>query len=163
MALGGSNISAAAIDELTADQIAEMSIADLYAIQDEIGEAETLWGKRKEALRFALDKRIGEKAAAQRLAAGKDTGVVHITDGDLSIECSLSKRVKWDQKKLAELHARITAAGDDPTVYMQAEYKIAEKAYAPWSDAIKKAFDPARTVTTDKAKYTISDPNEVKR
>jgi hypothetical protein len=162
MALGGKNIDVSALDTMSTEDIAALDIAHLCEFQDEIDEAETLWETRKEALRFAIEKRIGEKAAAARLAADKDTGTVHVPDGELSIACALTKRVKWDQDKMAAIRVRIINGGGDPDAYIKTALTVPEAIYAEMQPAVQAVFRDARTVTTDKEKFVISDPKAPK-
>lgn len=157
MALGGSNVTASAIDEMSIDDIAAFKLADLRSIQGEIDAAKVLWKAREDGLQAALDIRFGEKARALRLAAGKDTGTVHIDDSDLNVACQLGKKVEWDQPKLEAIWQRITAAGEDPKVYMKIAYSVAEAVYSQWPAKIIEAFKPARSVKPEKPKYVISD------
>lgn len=162
MALGGRNVSAVMLDELTGEQVAALSLADLRALQIEVDIATAIWKARLENLQAGLDKKYGEAAAALRLADGKDTGTVHIPEGGLDIACELQKKVEWDQSQLEGLWTKIAAAGDDPAVYMQRELKIKEATFTGWPEGVKAAFSPARTVKPQKPKYIISDPAEKK-
>ncbi len=148
------------IDEMDLDALSQVEISDLAAIQAEIDTAAALWKARFDALQSALDTKFGEQAGALRLAEGKDTGTVHITEGGLNVACELRKTVEWDQPQLEALSDRIKAANEDPGVYMQVERKIKEAAYSTWPKAVRDAFDPARTVKPQKPKYVISDPND---
>lgn len=163
MALGGKNIDVSALDTLSPEGIAELDIETLADFQDEIDDAETLWGARKKALQFALDQRFGESATAKRLEDGKDTGTVHIPEGELSVACELRKKVEWDQEKLAAIRQRIIKGGGDPDIYMRTEYKIAEAVYADFVRQVQDVFNEARTVKPEKPKYIISDPKAPKK
>lgn len=162
MALGGKNINVSALDTLKQEEIAAIDIAHLCEFQDEIDEAISLWETRKENLRFGIEKRIAEKAAVARLADGKDTGTVHIEDGEFSVSCTLTKRVKWDQDKMAEIRARIIAGKGDPDAYMKTALMVPEAIYAEMQPPVQAVFRAARTVTTDKEKFVISDPKAPK-
>ena len=45
--------------------------------------------KQLEHIEFALDLRYAQRAKALRLAQGKDTGVVHFDDGNVSVTADL--------------------------------------------------------------------------
>jgi len=77
----------------------------------------------------ALDMRYAQRAKVLRLAQGKDTGVVHFDDGDVSVTADLPKKVEWDQKQLAQLVARIAAAGDNPAEFIETSYRVSETKY----------------------------------
>ena len=50
---------------------------------------------------------------------------------------------------------RIRAAGDDPSEYVEISFKVPERAYAAWPEAIRQGFEPARTVKTGALKIAI--------
>ena len=63
-------------------------------------------------------------------------------DGDFTVIADLPKRVEWDQGQLAAMVARIRAAGDDPAQYVDVTYRVPERKYAAWPEAIRKGFEP---------------------
>ena len=67
----------------------------------------------------------------------------------------LPKRVEWDQAKLAAMVERIRAAGEDPAEYVEISFKVPERAYAAWPEAIRQGFEPARTVKTGALKVEL--------
>ena len=67
----------------------------------------------------------------------------------------LPKRVDWDQGRLADMVARIEEAGDDPTEYVDLAFKVPERKYAAWPEAIRQGFEPARTVRPGTLKVEI--------
>jgi hypothetical protein len=93
---------------------------------------------------------------ALRAEQRKDTGTVRFTDGDVAIVSELPKRVEWDQARLAAVVDRIRAAGDDPAEYVEATYKVPERAYTAWPEHIRTAFTAARTVRTGKATFKLT-------
>lgn len=163
MALGGKNIDVSALDTMSPEDIAALDIETLADFQDEIDEAETVWDTRKKSLQFSLDQRFGEAATAKRLDAGKDTGTVHLPDGELSVACELRKKVEWDQEKLTVIRQRIAKGGGDPDIYMRTEYRIAETVYADFVRPVQDVFSEARTVKPERPKYIISDPKAPKK
>ena len=50
---------------------------------------------------------------------------------------------------------RIRAAGDDPTEYIEINFKVPERNYVAWPEAIRQDFEPARTVRTGKPKFRL--------
>ena len=103
----------------------------------------------------ALAMRYKIRAANERYLSGKDTGTVRFDDGDFSIVADLPKRVDWNQDRLAGIVARIRDAGDDPAEYVDLTYKIPERKYAAWPEAIRQSFEPARTVRAGTLKVEI--------
>ena len=146
------------IDELInlpVGEIALLPVDLLAAMQREIDAA----GKQMKAVtaRFntALEVRFATRAAEVRSASGKDTGTVRLIEGDFTIVADLPKRVDWDQDRLAAMVERIRAAGDDPAEYVEISFKVPERNYVAWPDAIRQGFEPARTVRTGTLKVEI--------
>ena len=104
----------------------------------------------------ALDIKYADRAHQLRLAAGKDTGVVHFDDGHVRITADLPKKVDWDQKRLAEITRRIAANGDDPSEYVEISYRISETKFNAWPESLKSAFAPARTLKTGKPGFRLA-------
>ncbi len=105
---------------------------------------------------LALDLKYAHRAQQLRLAAGKDTGVVHFDDGDVQITADLPKKVEWDQKQLAAITRRIAASGDDPAQYVEISYRISETKFNAWPESLRSAFVPARTLKTGKAGFRLA-------
>lgn len=108
----------------------------------------------------ALDIKYAEKARALRLTEGKDTGIVHFDEGPIRISADLPKKTEWNQVLLADIARRITAAGDDPGQYIDVSYRVSETKYLVWPDHLRNQFQPARTVKTGKATYSLSPIQE---
>ena len=60
-----------------------------------------------------------------------------------------------DQAKLAGLVESIRASGEDPGQYIEISFSVSERAYGAWPDAIRHAFEPARTVRTGKPSFRL--------
>jgi hypothetical protein len=140
---------------LPAGEIAQLPVELLAALQREIDAA----AKQMKAItaRFtsALEVRYAARAAEARRLLAKDTGTVRLADGDFTVLADLPKRVEWDQARLAAMVERIRAAGDDPSEYVEISFKVPERAYAAWPEAIRQGFEPARTVKTGALKIAI--------
>lgn len=76
----------------------------------------------------------------------KDTGTVHIQADGYDLAGDRPKKVKWDQAELKAIAARIEAAGDDPTEYLDITYTMQERRYTALPASMAKVFAPARTV-----------------
>ena len=98
---------------------------------------------------------ILQREVDERRAAGKDTGTIRFDDGDFTVVADLPKRVDWDQDRLAAVVERIRAAGDDPAQYVDIAFKVPERKYTAWPDAIRASFEPARTVRPGTLKIEI--------
>jgi hypothetical protein len=133
--------------------IAALPTELLATLQEEVEEALARAKRIKDRLDQALDLKFSARAAAVRLAERKDTGTVRLSDDGFVVIADLPKRVKWDQAELSGIVERIRAAGDDPAEYVTIEFKVSERAYGAWPQAIRSAFAPARTVETGKPSY----------
>ena len=131
---------------LSPEEIAALPVEMLAILQREVGELLDRGKAAKASLDGALALRYADRAAAVRRGAGKDTGTVRFDDGDFTVVADLPKRVDWDQDRLAAMVARIRAAGDDPAEYVDTAFKVSERKYAAWPEAIRQGFEPARTV-----------------
>ncbi|MDM7947089.1 MAG: hypothetical protein QUV20_12225 [Oceanibaculum nanhaiense] len=144
-------------------ELTHMPIAEVIALPPEIlvllqedADAEMRSVKAaKTRLDGALTIRYATRAAEERQTAGKDTGTVRFGDGDFTVIADLPKRVDWDQDRLAAMVERIRAAGDDPAQYVDIAFKVPERKYAAWPDAIRAGFEPARTVRHGTLKIEI--------
>ena len=108
----------------------------------------------------ALNLKYAERAHQVRLAAGKDTGTVHFDDGQVRITADLSKKIDWDQARLAEITKRIAANGDNPAQYVEVSYRVSETKFTAWPDSLKNVFAPARTLKTGKPTFRLALPGE---
>ena len=140
---------------LPAGEIAQLPVELLAALQREIDAAAKQMKAVTARFSTALEVRYAARAAEARRACGKDTGTVRIVDGDFTVVADLPKRVDWDQDRLAAMVERITAAGDDPAQYVDIAFKVPERKYAAWPDAIRAGFEPARTVRPGTLKIEI--------
>ena len=143
------------LQALSAAEIAALPVELLAILQHEIDARLKRDTAAKARLDAGLAVRYADRAAEERQAAGKDTGTTRFDDGDFTIVADLPKRVDWDQDKLAAMVARIRDAGDDPAQYVDIAIKVPERKYAAWPDAIRKGFEPARTVRTGTLKVEL--------
>jgi len=140
---------------LPAGEIAQLPVELLAALQREIDAAAKQMKAVTARFSTALEVRYAARAAEARRACGKDTGTVRLVDGDFTVVADLPKRVEWDQAKLASMVERIRAAGEDPVEYVEISFKVPERAYAAWPEAIRQGFEPARTVKTGTLKVEL--------
>ena len=127
----------------------------LLALQEAV-LAETARIKRlRDRLEAGIAQRYGDAAAAERTAQGKTTGTVRIFDGDIVVVAELPKKVSWDQDRLASMAERIREAGDDPTDYLEIAYRVPERRFGAWPDALREGFVAARSETTAKPVYRL--------
>jgi len=127
-------------------EIAVLPVELLATLQREIDEALKHDKAVKARLDGALILRYSARADEERQEIGKDTGTVRFDDGDFTIVADLPKRIAWDQKQLAKMAERIRDAKNDPTEYIDITFKVSERKYTAWPEAIREGFEPARTV-----------------
>ncbi len=139
-----------------AGELAELSSESLFKLKNDAADLLAAAKAIVEHVDRALDLRYAQRAHQLRLAAGKDTGVVHFDDGQVRITADLPKKVEWDQAKLNDITRRIAANGEDPTEYVEISYRISETKFNAWSETLKSAFAPARTLKTGKPGFRLA-------
>ena len=152
------------MNQLTPHQVLAMPAGDLalqtseslFQLKNDAADLRALAKAVVDHLDRALDLKYSKQAHALRLAAGKDTGVVHFEDGHVQVTADLPKKVEWDQKKLADLVRRMTANGDNPAEYVEISYRVSETKFNAWPETLKSAFAPARTLKTGKPGFRLA-------
>ena len=152
------------MNQLTPHQVLAMPAGDLalqtseslFQLKNDAADLQALAKAVVDHLDRALDLKYSKQAHALRLAAGKDTGVVHFDDGHVQVTADLPKKVDWDQKKLADLVCRMTANGDNPAEYVEISYRVSETKFNAWPETLKCAFAPARTLKTGKPGFRLA-------
>lgn len=143
------------LPSLSAQDIATLPVELLSILQREIDEALKRCRAAKTRFDAGVAIRYATRAAEERQLQAKDTGTVRFDDGDFTVVADLPKRVDWDQDRLAAMVERIRDAGDDPAEYVDLAYKVPERKYAAWPEAIRSGFEPARTVRPGTLKIEI--------
>ncbi|MBK8174777.1 MAG: hypothetical protein IPK66_05755 [Rhodospirillales bacterium] len=141
-------------------KVAAQPIEILAALADSLTEMKAFVAAAEARLNAGLDVRFGDRARQLRAADDKDSGRVRLGDGVFVVVADLPKRVNWDQDKLAAVIARIRQSGDDPAEYVRTTYEVSERSYTAWPSAIRRLFEPARTVRLAKPRYVIEAPRE---
>jgi len=139
-----------------AGDLAAYSSDVLFHLKNEAVDQQSTAKSTQDHVDRALDLKYAERAHGLRLAAGKDTGVVHFDDGRVCITADLPKKVEWNQSKLAEITRRIAANGDDPAQYVEITYRVSETKFGAWPESLKSAFVEARTLKTGKPSFRLA-------
>ena len=139
-----------------AGELAQRSSESLFQMKNDAADLLAAAKAIVEHVDRTLDLKYAQRAHELRLAAGKDTGVVHFDDGHVRITADLSKKVEWDQTRLAEITRRIAANGEDPAEYVEISYRISETKFNAWPETLKSAFAPARTLKTGKPGFRLA-------
>ena len=149
------HITLADIHRMPVGQIAALPGDQLALLKGAADEQLTQAKSVADWLDGAISLKYADRAQDTRQDAGKDTGTIRFDDGDFTVVADLPKRVDWDQDRLAAMVERIRAAGDDPAQYVDIAFKVPERKYAAWPDAIRSGFEPARTVRPGTLKIEI--------
>ena len=144
------------IIDIPVGNLAEQSAESLFEIKSNATDFFTLAKALVEHVDQALELKYCAQAHALRLAAGKDTGVVHFDDGRVHISADLPKKVEWNQARLAEITRRIAANGDNPAEYVEISYRVSETKFNAWPESLKSSFAAARTLKTGKPGFRLA-------
>jgi len=145
------------------DDIDRLSIGDIAALPPELlltlqeaALAESARVKRlRDRLEAGIAQRYGAATEAERTAQGKTSGTVRIEDAGVVVIADLPKKVAWDQDRLAAMAARIVASGGNPTEYLEIAYRVSERRFGAWPEAMREGFAAARTETTGKPVFRL--------
>ncbi len=137
-------------------ELADQSSDSLFRIKNDAADFLAAAKAIVEHIDRALDLKYVDRAHQLRLAASKDTGVVHFDDGNVRVTADLPKKVEWDQKQLRELILRIASSGDNPAEFIETSYRVSETKYQAWQESLRSQFTPARTVKVGKASYRLA-------
>lgn len=137
-------------------ELANLASNSLFQVKNDAADLLAIAKALVEHIDRALDLKYVDRAHQLRLDANKDTGIVHFDDGNVRVTADLPKKVEWDQKQLAELVARIAAAGDNPAEFVETTYRVSETKYQAWQESLRSQFTPARTVKVGKASYRLA-------
>lgn len=139
-----------------AGELAQRSSESLFQLKNDAGDLLAAAKAIVEHVDLALDLRYAQRAHQLRLAAGKDTGIVHFDDGQVRVTADLPKKVEWDQALLSNLDARIAANGDNPREFIDVSYRVSETKFSAWATALREQFIPARTVKVGKPSFRLA-------
>ena len=145
------------------NDLERLALGDIAALPPEMlldlqttALAETARVKRlRDRLEAGIAQRYEAAAAAERAAQGKASGTVRVEDENVVIVADLPKKVTWDQDRLATMATRIREAGDDPTQYLEIAYRVPERRFGAWPDAMREGFAAARSETTGKPVFRL--------
>lgn len=143
------------LDRLSIGDIAALPPELLFTLQ-EAALTETARVKRlRDRLEAGIAQRYGAATEAERATQGKSSGTVRVEDAGVVVIADLPKKVTWDQDRLAVMAARIAASGDDPTEYLEIAYRVSERRFGAWPEAMREGFAAARTETTGKPVFRL--------
>ena len=151
------------LNHITLDALVRLPMSEIVALPAvELGrlqkEAEDALRKAKLTVAWldgALSQKYAERANVARADAGKDFGVVRLTDDGVTVVADIDKRVEWDESQLSALMERIATDGENPRDYVEVSLRVSERKYAAWPPHIRRVFEPARTVRTGKESFEL--------
>lgn len=148
------NLSTSLLDKMEPGDVAKLDPATLEALQTLCAEEFVAAKRRDNNLHKALEQRYASKASEALLRDGRDTGTVHLADGEFEVTVTRPKRVKWDDAKVRA--ALNSLSSEDARHYAKVEVKIDERKFAAAPPAVQALFADARTVETGKATYCLT-------
>lgn len=135
--------------KFTADEISELPIEMIKFMETELAKSIKVNKEIAANIHLAIKTKFDFD--------DEKIGTLKIFDGDYEIKQSVTKNVTYDQDTLKNKKNEIKNEwNDDPDDYISTTYKVDEKKYSGWPQKIKNHFYKARTVTPNKAKYTIT-------
>jgi len=145
------------------DDLDRFALGDIAALPPEMlldlqttALAETARVKRlRDRLEAGIGQRYEAAVATERAAQGKTSGTVRIEDDGITVIADLPKKVTWDQDRLAVMATRIREAGDDLTEYLEIAYRVPERRFGAWPEAMREGFAAARSETTGKPVFRL--------
>lgn len=130
-------------------------LAELDRLIRRVASAEETARQYRQLLQAVLHHRFSERAQKLRQEAGKTTGTVRFEDDGFTVVADLPKRPEYDQKKLKDAVEALRKWGENPEDYVSVEIKVSETKYGAWPPAVRKLFEPARTLKTGKPLYKL--------
>lgn len=149
------NLTTEMLDTMDVGELAELDPATLDALHLMCAEELVAARRRDNNLHKAFERRYSAKASEALLAAGRDTGTVHLTDGRFDVTVTRPKRVKWNDAKLRSALDTLDPA--EARHLASVTVKIDERKFDAASPRIQALLADARTVETGKATYCLTD------
>ena len=138
------------LSELTMGEVSSLPLDQLAALVDDVAERKAALSSASEILTAALEKRFGASIRDAMREQNKDTGTVRVEAGDFVAVADVPKKVEWNDAKLRAAVKQLTDMGEDTAEYVDTKLTVSEAKFKAWPTALKKLFEPARTVKTGK-------------
>lgn len=129
----------------------DQHIDRISAIDAEIQNLKSEKGRLESEIMAGISGQISSQLSDKDYGCG----TANIDLGSYKIKAVVSKKVTWDQSRLAALAERIRASGENPLEYMKLEYDVPESKFKAWPSNIQSEFVAARTVTPSAPKLTF--------
>jgi hypothetical protein len=143
---------------------AELSVADLKTIQDQLDAARTRLEQQSELFHALMQLRFESEARAEYARQKKETGIVRFAASNtLSLKAEVEKQVKWDQDRLPRILKSMSAA--DAAHFGKITYEVAEHKFNAATPKLKKALEAARALVGRPMRFTLvnmeSEPQDL--
>ena len=147
-----------ALDEVgnfVMSELETLPLSELDRLIRRVTSAEETARQYRQFLQAVMHHRFNERAQQLRQDAGKSTGTVRFENDGYMVVADLPKRPEYDQKKLKDAVEALRKWGENPDDYVSVEIKVSEAKYGAWPPAVRKLFEPARTLKTGKPLYKL--------
>ena len=124
------------LEKMTASDLADLQSRLLLSMEND--------KERKKVLDAYLKSKYDADIQSALKNAKKDTGKVHITDGNVGIEVDVPKKVEWDQAGLTDVLNGMKP--EDAKHYAKVSIAVDERKYASAPPDIKSKLLACRTV-----------------
>lgn len=143
------------VGQLYMAELEDLPLVELDRLIRRVSSAKETARQYEQFLQAVLNHRYSLRAQQLRQDAGKTTGTVRFEDDGYMVVADLPKRPEYDQKKLKDAVEALRKWGENPDDYVSVEIKVSEAKYGAWPPAVRKLFEPARTVKTGKPLYKL--------
>ena len=146
-------MSKAKVEELIQqiNQIDNNIIEVKKPIMKEVNELE----EQRHNLKEILDAEIVKMTKPKFKQKDYGCGTISIDTENFKIKTVIKKTVKWDEEKLKDVEKLIREGGQDPENFVKYKRSVLEASYKNFTDDIKVAFEPARSVEPSKPSISI--------
>lgn len=148
-------VTLAQLRDMTAEQVSSLPIEHLAMLLEEAADQKADVKRIDDLLNTGLALAFSARANELRKAEGKDTGTVSIEIDGYVVRADLPKKVEWNQAELRRAIDEIHSWTEDPADYITTEHKVSETKYNSWPPAIRRVFEPARTVGVGRPTFKI--------
>lgn len=155
------NIGIDWLSDVSIDDIVGLPLDVVKRLDNDIEFAIAELKQRQAMLYIAIEQEFSDDLLSARKSKGSDFGAVNVKVGDYTIVQTVPKNVSWDQEKLDTIADKLEVEWkEDPTEYIDVKNSVQERKYNAWPTAIKKLFQPARTVKPGRTKLEIKGKSE---
>lgn len=149
------NLTPVMLDHMEVEELGNLTAREISLLTDLLAEEEALLKDRKKALQYASELRFLDKAMGELRSKTLDSGTAHVLEDGIDVVVTIPKTVDWNQEELAKSIEAVKSWGEDPHEYVTTKLSVSENAYKAWPAAIRKVFEPARTMAPGKPKFAF--------